>query len=82
MTSRGVMTRGSSGDCWCDRKFVSTDGHRGGAGAIATSGHREPGPGLIMERASQWSLDITDATFVNASNQTTPRRIYELLFFS
>lgn len=31
MTSRGVMTRGSSGDCWCDRKFVSTDGHRGGA---------------------------------------------------
>ena len=53
-----------------------------GAGAIATSGHREPGPGLIMERASQWSLDITDATFVNASNQTTPRQIYELLFFS
>ena len=52
-----------------------------GAGAIATSGHREPGPGLITA-ASQWSLDITDATFVNASNQTTPRQIYELLFFS
>ena len=66
--------------------YQLTDGHPGSeevrdiGGAIATSGHREPGPGVIT--AAQWSLDITDATCVNASNQTTPRQIYELLFFS